>query len=150
MKHYAKHIPAALLGRHGYIQQLRAYSLVRKDDTLFPSLRETVETIDRAIDGVSPSEARAVLVNIYRNNRTLRETALDLGHSLHWVELYHAIGCNDFGLAMDYETGNYDLGQDDDGLLRRVIPSDHVPEPPDAATLAELARVACEVALYDD
>lgn len=150
MKHYAKHIPAALLGRHGYIQQLRAYALVRNDDTLYATLREMVATIDRAIDSITPTAAREVINNIYRNNRTMKETSFDLGHSLHWVELYHAIGCNDFGLYMDYETGNYDLGLDDDGLLRRVIPSDHVPEPPDAATLAELARVACEVVRCDD
>lgn len=138
MKYASKHLPAALLGHHGYIQQLRAYALLRNDDTLYPSLREEIEKIDRAIDQVSPSYARDVLIKVYRDRRSLKEAAVELGRSLHWVELYHAVGCNDFGMAMDIENGLYDLKLTDDGFV--MVPSDHVDEPPTAAEVAELAR----------
>ena len=148
MQYYGKHLPAALLGKHGYIQQLLAYQLMRNDCPAH--LREYIEQIDTAIDSVEPAEDRAVLVNIYRNGRTPYQTQYDLGRSLHWVKLHHAIAVNTYGMAIDFEMGNYTLSYGKHGGLV-VTPSDHVPlpRPPVDEVAAAINRAEMELNGYD-
>jgi len=123
--YYGKHVPSALFGHHGYLQQLRAYSLVRKD--VPKHLVDIVACIDDAINAIEPRQAREVIINIYRNGRTFKETQFDLGYTLASVTSYHALGVSEFGYRIDWGMGNHELAFGDDGTM--VVTSPNAVEP---------------------
>lgn len=102
---YLGNMTADLLGKHGPLKQLRAYSYLRKDPPHY--LVRYLRCCDDAIDAIGDNLARQIIIGMYKRGLSVRDLQRETALSASWIHTAHAVGVSEFGEQIDLALGNY-------------------------------------------